>query len=99
MSDYKFYWNPSPWRKLLIKLENLWNRWRIIDTWKYQLILKSDLKRYFCLSPEEYEVVQKIKKEKGDISYHFYPTGIGTTVRVKVKKTSEEIDITDYNYW
>ena len=43
---------------------------------------------------------KKIFKEKGTISYEFYPcAGIGWGVRLHVLKTGEIIDITDVESW
>lgn len=46
---------------------------------------------------------KKCKKETkgGDvhISYHFYPTGIGTCVKVRSETLNIEKDITDLIYW
>lgn len=78
---------------------NWLRRFKIIDTWKNVVIPKNDRKYYFKLSPKEYEDAQKIYKEKGTISYEFSPTGIGSVVKVKVLKTGEIIDITDYDTW
>ncbi len=42
------------------------------------------------------------KKTKGKdvhLSYHFYPTGIGTTVKIKSETLGIEKDITDINNW
>lgn len=57
------------------------------------------MKRYFSLSPKEYEDAEKIYKEKGTIEYIFYPCGIAWGVKVKVVKTGEEINITDVETW
>jgi hypothetical protein len=56
---------------------------------------------------EEEERVEKFykkckKKTKGEdvhISYHFYPTGIGTCVKVRSETLSIEKDITDLSCW
>ena len=74
------------------------HRFRIIDTWKYKVIPHSDNKYYFKLSPKEYEDAEKIYKEKGTISYEFYPCG-GIGWGTKVHHKDEVIDITDINKW
>jgi hypothetical protein len=61
----------------------------------------------FKLSPLEKERVDKFykkckKKTKGldvNLSYHFYPTGIGNSVKVKSETLDIEKDITDYSQW
>lgn len=42
------------------------------------------------------------KKTKGQdlhLSYHFFPTGIGTVVKIKSEKLGIEEDITDLDSW
>ena len=42
------------------------------------------------------------KKAKGkdvNMSYHFFPTGIGTVVKVKSETLGIEEDITDFKSW
>lgn len=61
----------------------------------------------FELSPLEKERAEKFykkckKKTKGEnvnMSYHFYPTGIGNTVKVRSSTLHIEEDITDFNNW
>lgn len=61
----------------------------------------------FELSPLEKERAKKFykkckKKTKGKdvhLSYHFYPTGIGDTVKIKSETLGIEEDITDLNNW
>ena len=61
----------------------------------------------FELSPLEQERAEKFykkckKKTKGKdvhISYHFFPTGIRTTVKVKSETLGIEKDITDLDSW
>lgn len=53
----------------------------------------------FTLSEKQLKRAEEIYKEKGTISYEFIPSGIGWVVKVKVIKTGEEIDITDYDTW
>lgn len=75
-------------------------KWKLVDTFKYRLIPQSEMKKWFGLSDKEYEESKKLYKEKGTISYEFYPcAGIGWGVRVHVLKTKEIIDITDVSTW
>jgi len=47
-----------------------------------------------------YEKCKKKAKEKNvRLSYHFYPTGIGTTIKVKSETLGIEKDITDLDSW
>lgn len=47
-----------------------------------------------------YKKCKKKTKEKDvHISYHFYPTGIGTTVKIKSETLGIEKDITDLSCW
>ena len=90
-SKWDLFWNSI--KRTLI-------RWKLVDTHKYYLIPWSDKKRQFILSDKEYIKAQNIYKEKGTISYEFYPcAGIGWGVKIHVLKTEEIIDVTDYNNW
>jgi hypothetical protein len=42
---------------------------------------------------------KKLKDKDVHLSYHFFPTGIGTTVKVKSESLNIELDITDLNDW
>ena len=42
---------------------------------------------------------RKTKGQDVRISYHFYPTGIGTTVKIKSEILGIEEDITDLSCW
>jgi len=61
----------------------------------------------FELTKTEQERAEKFykkckKKTKGKdvhMSYHFFPTGIGTTVKVKSETLGIEKDITDLSPW
>ena len=61
----------------------------------------------FELNEVEKERVEKFykkckKKTKGkdvNMSYHFFPTGIGAVVKVKSETLNIEKDITDLNNW
>ena len=47
-----------------------------------------------------YEKCKKKTKEKDvHLSYHFYPTGIGTSVKIKSETLGTEKDITDLDSW
>lgn len=81
-------------------IRNWIDRFKIIDTQKYRLILNDDAKYYFKLSSKEYEDAERIYKDKGTISYEFYPAGgIGWGVRIRVLNTDEVIDISDIESW
>lgn len=76
---------------------NIFKKWKLVDTTKYNIIPGNTT--YFWLSDKENEDAKRIRKEKGDISYIFTYTGIGISLKVKVIKTGEIIDITDYSTW
>ena len=42
---------------------------------------------------------KKLKGKDVHLSYYFFPTGIGTTVKVKSETLNMELDITDLNDW
>lgn len=90
-TKWDLFWNKLKWKFL---------KWKLVDTSKYCLIPWEDGKRQFTLSKKEYEDSQKLYKEKGTISYEFYPcAGIGWGVKIHVLKTGEIIDISDVDSW
>ncbi len=96
----KKYIKATKWDLFWRKIKNLRTRFKIVDTKKYCLIPWEDKKRQFALSDKEYEDAEKLYKEKGTISYEFYPcAGIAWGVKIHVLKTNEIIDITDYSNW
>jgi hypothetical protein len=100
--NYKGKWikNPSKWIMLKRGVKLWCKKWKLVDKTKHKIIPQSEMKRYFSLSPQEYEDAKKIYKEKGTIAYIFYPCGgIAWGVKVRVLDTSEEIDITDVTCW
>jgi len=75
-------------------------KWKFVDSSKYRFIPIDELGRWFSLSEKEYIDSQKIYKEKGTISYEFYPcAGIGWGIRVHNLETKEIFDITDVTNW
>ena len=94
------YVKATRWMLFKRTIEDYLKRFKIVDTWRYKLIPHDDSKYYFKLSKKEYESAKKVYKDKGTISYEFYPcAGIGWGVKVRVLDTGEEIDITDTNNW
>lgn len=99
---YKDKWikNPSKWIMFKRNLKLWCKKWKLIDKSENRIIPNSEMKRYFSLSPQEYEDSEKIYKEKGTLEYIFYPcAGLAWGVKVKVIKTGEIIDITDVSCW
>ena len=87
----------SRWDIWMINLYHFIHRFKIVDTQKYDLILHSDKKYYFSMTPEEYKKAEEIYKEKGTISYEFYPIGgIDWGIKLHVLKTGEIIDLYEY---
>lgn len=90
----------NKWMLFKHRLKNEFKRWKVVDKYSNRIIPIEEIKRYFILSPIEYEQSKKIYKEKGTIEYTFYPCGgIGWGVKVRVLKTGEEINITDVSCW
>ena len=99
---YKDKWikNPSKWIMFKRNLKLWCKKWKLIDKSENRIIPNSEMKRYFSLSPQEYEDAEKIYKEKGTLEYIFYPcAGLAWGVKVKVIKTGEIINITDVSCW
>jgi len=90
----------TKWKLFIRKLLSYFTKFKLVNTWKYEIIPLEDRKYCFKLSPKEYEDSEKIYKEKGTISYEFYPCGgIGWGVKIHVIKTGEIIDISDVSTW
>ena len=72
---YKDKWikNPSKWIMFKRNLKLWCKKWKLIDKSENRIIPNSEMKRYFSLSPQEYEDAEKIYKEKGTLEYIFYP--------------------------
>ena len=96
----KWIKNPSKWILFKRWVEFTLKRWKIVDTSKYWIIPEDERKLHFILSEKEYEEAEKIYKEKGTISYEFYPcVGLGWGIRLHVLKNNEVIDVTSYDNW
>ena len=99
---YKGKWikNPSKWILFKRWIKFTLKRWKIVDSTKYWIIPEDDRKYHFILSEKEYNEAEKLYKEKGTISYEFYPcAGFGWGIKIHVLKTDEIIDITSYDNW
>ena len=84
---WKGRWTKARWWMLAIRRTKLWiTKWKIVDTSKYQLVNRDELGKWFSMSDKEYKKSQKIYKEKGSISYEFYPCGgIGWGLKIHCK--------------
>ena len=90
----------TKWKIFKQKIKSEIKRWKLVDKYSNRIVPMDDMKRYFSLSPIEYERAEKIYKEKGTIAYIFYPCGgIAWGIKVRVLDTNEEIDITDVTCW
>lgn len=90
-TKWDLFWRP---------IKHKFTKWKLVDTSKYWIIPEDDRKLHFILSEKEYEEAEKLYKEKGTISYEFYPcAGLGWGVKIRVVKTDEIIDITDVTNW
>ena len=99
---YKEKWikNPSKWILFKRWIKFTLKRWKIVDSTKYWIIPEDDRKYHFILSKKEYDEAEKLYKEKGTISYEFYPcAGLGWGIKIHVLKTDKIIDITSYDNW
>lgn len=90
----------TKWKLFKREIRRQLKRWKLVDKYSNKIIPNSELGRYFILTPKEFKEAQKLYKEKGTLSYEFYPcAGIAFGVRVKVLETDEVIDISDYGSW
>ena len=80
---------------ILNSIKYWFTKWKLINSSKYFII--SNKSSIFILSSKQQEESEKIYKEKGTISYEFYPTVIGWGLRIHCLKNNEIIDITDYS--
>lgn len=95
-----YFIKESKFNLITYKIKNFFTKWKIIDSNKYWIIPEDERKLHFVLSNKEYEESKKLYKEKGTISYEFYPGGgIGWGIKVHILKTNEIIDITSYDNW
>lgn len=87
----------TKWMLFKRYIKNLFYKYKLVNTNKYKLVKYEDLKYYFTLSPKEYEDAKKLYKDKGTISYEFYPlSGLGWGVKIHTKN-DEIFDITDFS--
>ena len=90
----------TKWKLFKSELKSQLKRWKLVDKYSNRIVPSSDWERHFVLTPKELEDAKNIYKEKGAISYEFYPcAGIAWGVRVRVLKTGEVIDISDVDSW
>lgn len=90
----------TKWKLFKFNCKKLIKRWKLVDSFIYRIIPRSEMRRFFELTPQEKIDADKVYEEKGSISYEFYPCdGLGWGVRVHVLKTGEIINITDVSNW
>lgn len=90
----------TKWLLFKHRLIHWFTKWKLVNRDNYCLVPWEDSKKQFMLSDKEYKDAQKIYKNKGTISYEFYPcAGLAWGVKVHVNKTGETIDITDVSTW
>lgn len=81
-----------------MNIKNWFKKWKLYDSSKYDIIPKY-IKYNFRLSPTQIKQVEKLYSKYGNMDYIFYYTGIGIGFKVKIWKTNEYIDLTDYDTW
>lgn len=90
----------TKFRKFKFKFKRFFTKWKIVNKYRNNIIPYSDMKLYFRLSEKQYKQAKEIYKEKGSISYEFYPlAGLGYGLKIHVLKTNEIINITDVSTW
>lgn len=84
---------------MIKKIKNYFKKWKLVDTTKYAVepIVPKTYK--FVLTEKQQAQVDELYDSKGSMDYIFYFTGIGTGFKVKLWKTNEYIDLTDYDTW
>lgn len=94
------YVKATKWMLFKRDFIHFFTKWKLINEDKYSLVPWDDLRKCFKLSDKEYKDAHEIYKNKGTISYEFYPcAGIAWGVKIHVKDTGEVIDITDVSTW
>lgn len=90
----------TKFRKFKFKFKRFFTKWKIVNKYRNNIIPYSDMKLYFRLSEKQYKQAKEIYKEKGSISYEFYPlAGLGYGLKIHALKTNEIINITDVSTW
>lgn len=91
----------TKWKLFKRDFKNWFKKWKLVNSSKFRIIPLSEIGRFFELTAQEKKDAEKIYKEKGTISYEFYPCGgIGWGVRVHLLDNNNKIiNITDYNNW
>lgn len=79
------------------KFKHFFTKWKLVNTRKFLVIPHKNYK--FILSDKQQKEVEELYKTKGGMDYIFYFTGIGIGFKVKIWKTNEYIDLTDYDTW
>lgn len=72
----------------------MFTRYKLIDTWKYNIIPHEDFKYIFKMTPKEYEKAKELCKDI--LAYEFYPIG-GIGYGLKIHTKDEVIDVTDFD--
>ena len=87
------------WFSIIFRRIKRWfKKWEIIDSSKYNLIPWNEMPRHCIMSKKEYEMSEKIRKEKGRLKYTFEYNGIGHVLHVTTED-GEDFDITDFDCW
>lgn len=90
----------NKWKLFKFNCRHWFKKWKLVDSSKCRIIPFSEMGRFFELTSQEKKDAEKLYKEKGTISYEFYPCGgIGWGIKIHVLKTNEIIDITDVDSW
>lgn len=78
-------------------MKNIFKKWKLYNSFKYTLIPKKSI--YFKLNDKQKKKVNELYNTYGNMDYIFYYTSIGVGFKVKIWKTNEYIDLTDYDTW
>ena len=84
----------TKWEVFKRTITGIFTRYKLTDTWRYNIVPHEDLKYIFKMTPKEYDRTKKLYEEKGTISYEFYPIG-GIGYGLKIHTKDEIIDVTD----
>lgn len=90
MNKLEIYWD---------KFKHFFTKWKLINSDSYTLLKFPHPTRIFILSEKQQKQVDEIYKTQGGMDYIFYFTEIGIGFKVKIWKTNEYIDLTDYDTW
>lgn len=70
-------------------------KWKFVNTEKYDILSKSNFT--FILNNTQQEEAERLIKEYGDLEFCFSHNALGISVKVRILKTNEIINLSEYD--